>query len=156
MKKYLLKMTAFILIVASTMIVNVTAPGCAADRNLIYSGTYADLIEIEDQKIPPSSGEVQVKKVDTETGLPAAASMTQVGVFGNEINRINTVRFNYEGRPAMLHFTNDVADGFTYLDEESPASHYQIVTKGVDYDFLCAALADYTNQVKAAAEIANT
>ena len=59
MKKYLLKMTAFILIVASTMIVNVTAPGCAADRNLIYSGTYADLIEIEDQKIPPSSGEVQ-------------------------------------------------------------------------------------------------
>ena len=82
MKKYLLKMTAFILIVASTMIVNVTAPGCAADRNLIYSGTYADLIEIEDQKIPLSSGEVQVKKVDTETGLPAAASMTQVGVFG--------------------------------------------------------------------------
>ena len=31
MKKYLLKMTAFILIVASTMIVNVTAPGCAAE-----------------------------------------------------------------------------------------------------------------------------
>lgn len=97
-----------------------------------------------------------VRKVDTETGLPAAESMAQVGVFGNEINRINTVRINYEGRPAMLHFTNDVADGFTYLDEETPASLCQVVTNGVDYDFLCAALADYTNQVQAAAEMTNT
>ena len=64
------------------------------------------------------------------------------------------VRFNYQGMPAMLRFTNNVADGFAYQNTAS-----SLFEKGcldnmweTNPDFLRQALADYTAQVSALVE----
>ena len=84
---------------------------------LVYNGRYIDLASCERKSAPLNEGEVRVTKIDTETGLPASASLAQVGVDGKDILRVNTATFNHQGRPVVLSFTDDVADRFCYLDK---------------------------------------
>ena len=127
----------------------------AADPKLIYEGIYVDLLSYEHQKDPCDSDEMRVLVIDTETGYPAAASYTVLDKNGKEAARINTVRFNYKGAPAMLRFTDDVADGFTYgltyqtnISDFLNAGDLTYMWK-TDPAILQEALSDYSSQVSA-------
>lgn len=112
------------------------------DEELVYHGKYVNLLSYKQEPASFSNDEVYVAKTDVETGLPAVASLTQVGMWGKEIVRVNTVTFNYQGRPAALSFTNDVADKFCYLDTTFSADNVW----ETDSDTLKSVLADYSAQ----------
>lgn len=127
------------------------------DAELIYSGAYIDLLTLDQRSVPLENGETRVIKIDTQTGYPAALELALVDSAGRQILRTNVVRFNFQGMPAMLRFTNDVADGFSYQD-----TVFKLLEIGclddmngiweTDPDFLRQALADYTAQVSALVE----
>lgn len=117
------------------------APHTQNDATLAYDGQYINLISCTQAATLPDEDGVIVSKVDTETGLPAAAALALLDKAGQEITRVNTVSFSYQGRPALLSFTNDVADRYCYLDEFSLGNVW-----ATDPDVLTAMLADYSVQ----------
>lgn len=118
------------------------APRAQSDATLAYDGQYINLISCAQATALPDEDRVIVSKVDTETGLPAAAALALLDKAGQEITRVNTVSFSYQGRPVLLSFTDDVADRYCYLDEVSLGNNVW----AADPDALTAMLADYSVQ----------
>lgn len=127
------------------------------DAELIYGGAYIDLLTLDQQSVPLENGETRIIRIDTETGYPAALELALVDSAGRQLTRSNVVRFNFQGMPAMLRFTNDVADGFSYQSTISKFLEIGCLDDiddiwETDPDFLRQALADYTAQVSALVE----
>lgn len=131
----------------AALILLIIVAACVASTpkgvSLAYNGRYVDLLSYERESTLLGTGEVQVTKVDTETGLPAGASLTQIAANGKVISKVNTVTFNFQGRSVALSFTDDVTDRFCYLDELTLDSK----AWGNKPDILEAMLTDYSAQV---------
>lgn len=125
----------------------VCVPG--TNSSLFYGGQYVDLLEQEKNSAPLQTSETRVTFVDTNTGLPAAVEMSMVRFAGESEHRVNVVRFNYNGTPAMLRFTNDVADGLAYQDQIADFWCKPGAIWEADPNILKDALDDYAAQVEA-------
>lgn len=125
----------------------VCAPG--PNSSLFYSGQYVDLLGQERNSTPLQPGEIRVTLVDTNTGLPAGAEMSMVRFAGESEHRVNVVRFSYNGTPAMLRFTNDIADGLAYQDKIADSWSKPGIIWKTDPNILKEALANYAAQVEA-------
>lgn len=125
----------------------VCAPG--PNSSLFYGGQYVDLLEQEKNSAPLQIGETRVTLVDTNTGLPAAVEVSMVRFAGESEHRVNVVRFNYNGAPAMLRFTNDVADGLAYQDKIADSWSKPGIIWKTDPNILKEALVNYAAQVEA-------
>lgn len=112
------------------------------DSELVYNGKYIDLLSYKEKHLSHGNDGTHVVMIDTETGLPAAASLSQIDKNGEQIVRVNTVTFDHQGQPAALSFINDVADKFCYLDQISSTDRVW----ETDSDTLKVMLADYSAQ----------
>lgn len=126
-------------------------PAAPVDEGLIYNGKYVDLLSYGQQS-NLNKGGTRVTLIDQRTGLPAALNFTLVDEHGKTKTDVNVVRFTYQGLPAMLRFTNNVADGFTYLNylnmEFDSGNNVRNLWKS-DPNFLQEILKDYASQVSA-------
>lgn len=135
------------LVICCIVLTSVVCAPCP-NSSLFYGGQYVDLLAQEKSGTLLQPGETRVAFVDTNTGLPAAVEMSMVRFAGESEHRVNVVRFNYNGAPAMLRFTNDVADGLAYQDKIADSwSNPGIIWK-TDPNILKEALANYAAQVK--------
>lgn len=132
-------------------VMHIKLPDVYAGKDLTYNGEYVDLLNCA-QQVLLDEGDIRVTLIDQRTGLPAAANMTLVDKQGRESTRDDVVRFTYQGLPAMLQFTDNVVDGFTYLNYLNTAfnSKNNITNPWeTDPDLLQEVLNDYASQVSA-------
>lgn len=132
-------------------IIHIKFPAASAEKGLIYNGEYVDLLAYGQQELLNES-DTRVTMIDQQTGLPATAKLALVDKNGKETTCVNIVRFTYQGFPAMLRFTNNVVDGFTYLDclNTTLDSGNNINSQWeTDSNFLQEVLNDYASQVSA-------
>lgn len=130
-------------------IIHIKFPAASSEKDLIYNGEYVDLL-IYGQQEPLNESDTRVTMIDQRTGLPATAKLTLVDKNGKETACVNVVRFTYQGLPAMLRFTDNVVDGFTYLDCLNPTFNPENNIKcqwETDPNFLQEALNKYASQV---------
>lgn len=126
-------------------VIHIKPPTAPVDKNLIYNGEYIDLLN--NQQVTLDDGDMRITLIDTQTGLPAASNLTVVDKNGEKVTSVNVVKFNYQGIPAMLRFTDNVVDGFTYQDSIFKFGGGIEDQWETNPDFLQAALRDYSSQV---------
>lgn len=147
----ILLFTGFSLMLVNDGVIHTRALPAPVNADLLYNGEYIDLLTAEGRSDLPGNEKVRVMKIDTETGYPAALDLTVVDKDGRRLTRVNVVRFNCQGIPVLLRFTNNAADGFTYQN----AIPELLETGGLssvwetDPNALREVLADYTAQVSA-------
>lgn len=112
------------------------------DAGLRYNGIYIDLIAQAKQELPLKEGQLQIRKIDSETGYAICDYIS----YGNI--RLMFPTFIYQGEPLQLRFENDVLTGcreYTKMSlEDMLADQWD-----TDPQLLRSVLADYAAQVQA-------
>lgn len=143
--------TGFSLMLINNGTIHIRHSPAPVDAELVFNGKYIDLLTLERQSAPLGNEEIRVTMIDTETGYPAASDLALVDKNDRRLTYVNVVGFRYQGLPAMLRFTNNVADGFVYQDSLSTFLENGDLNNvwETDPNLLQQALADYTDQVSA-------